>query len=688
MVTAESGRLTARGTELAWRGQIRFGAQTLGQFTVDGPVDLDMLDRHVMRSGFGIAGAAHFAGTLTVEGSRFRIDGRMQGENGRFDGTDIASFGGQLAWSADGLVLRRLDLSTLGGNATLEVSVPSGKGRLVKIAGPLADADAEGLLRAVFKYGPLAIGASATGELQLEWPKGKAREISGRMALDFAEKDDGRSPLTGHFDWRSDRGVQIVERADLRTPTTRLRAAGRIEADDRADLAVDVDSANLAAADELLLRVRRALGNAEAVPNRFSGAGSFAAAGRATIRAPRFEGRWSGRDVGYAGVVWGKAEWAGSIDEEAVRSQSLSLTRGDSELTLEGLLETGYFGGQDALDLRLRLRKWPAEDIVKAMSWDLQVSGAVTGTASVKGKRSEPEGRAEVTAEGGRYYGVSFDEVRLQSQWAGRVTRVTTGRAAIGGGVVEFRGTASEEGFYDGRAEVNDVEAGALLQALPEAARVGGRLQGRITLQGDARPAAPSRRAALGAGVRGRRGAGGAGGQPGGAGRRNGGGGGDLPLAARRSRPHRERRRRSPLPERPAARRSRHEPRSLPAPAAARSARRPGDHRHRPRGPPGPAARLEGPPRPDRSLRPAAPVSRLPVAQPGARSSGARGRDAQREGARPSPARGRTSTSKAPPPSFPRVRCPSPRAAPPTCAPCPPSPGASAAPERPGSPWP
>jgi translocation and assembly module TamB len=304
------------------------------------------------------------------------------------------------------------------------------------------------------------------------------------MALDLADKPDGRTPVSGRFEWRAERGVQLVDRADLKTPHTKVRVSGRVEADDRADLALDADSVSLAAADDLLLRVRRALGNPEAVPTRFSGNGVFRGRWKGTLGAPVFEGRFAGHEVGYAGVVWGKADWAGSVDVTGVRSSSLFLSRGGATLSLDGLMQSGYYGGEDALDLRLRLQGWPAEDLVKAMSWDLDVTGPLTGMATVRGRRSRPEGQAEAVARGGRYYGVAFDEARLSTTWSGDVTRIRSGRAVLGGGAVEFRGTASDEGVYDGAAELRDVDVGALLPPGPEAARLGGRVSGQVTLQG------------------------------------------------------------------------------------------------------------------------------------------------------------------------------------------------------------
>jgi len=490
VVSAQAGHLRARGTDLEWRGQIRFGgSRTLGQFTVDGPVDLDTLEQHVMRTGFGIKGAARFRGTVSVDGPRLRIDGRMEGQEGAFAGNAVDRFGGELAWSSDGVVLRNLDLQALGGTGTLDVDVPSGHARPVRLRGPVKDVDAEALLRALFGYGPLQVGASATGDFLVEWPKGRVRQISGGVHLDLAERADGRTPLSGRFDWSADQGLENIEGADLRTPSTRARVSGKVDEEDRAELALDADSTDLAATDGLLLRVRRALGNGEAQPLGFTGTGLFRGRWKGTLGAPVFEGRFSGRDLGYAGVAWGKAEWAGSTDAVAVRSHSLIVSRGGAEVWLDGQVETGFFGGDDAIDARVRFKDWPAEDIVKAMSWDLDLRGPLTGEATLRGRRSRPEGSAVLSAGNGRYYGVPFDDARVALEWRDGVTAVTDGLVSLGGGQVYLGGSLTDDGVYDGAAEAREVDAAALFQEASPSLQVGGRISGRATLQGTlARP--------------------------------------------------------------------------------------------------------------------------------------------------------------------------------------------------------
>jgi translocation and assembly module TamB len=188
--------------------------------------------------------------------------------------------------------------------------------------------------------------------------------------------------------------------------------------------------------------------------------------------------------MAYLGVNWGRAEWAGSVDATTVRSHSLIVTRGGAELWVDGLVETGYFGGRDALEARVRLSDWPAEDVIEALAWDLDLQGPVSGDATVKGRRSRPEGSARVRSPQGRYYGIPYTEARVATEWSGNLTAVKSGEARLGGGRVTFRGSLTDEGAYDGLAELEAVDAAALLPPVAEPFQVGGRLSGRAVLQG------------------------------------------------------------------------------------------------------------------------------------------------------------------------------------------------------------
>jgi len=481
-LTVRSGRLHAPETDIAYRGQIQVAARPQGQLLLSGTVDLAMLDAHVMRSGFGIQGRGRYDGTASIDGSRLRLKGRLQGTDGVFDGVPVPRFAGEVAWDAEGVHLRNLEVAALGGTAVLDVEVPPGKS-VARLDAVLHGVDAEGLARQVFDVGPAGLGATATGEVRIRWPRGRLRDLSGRTSLVLESRPDGRTPLSGRLEWRAENGVQVVEEADLRTPVTQARAQGRIGRDGAADLAVEATSTSLAASDALGQRVRRALGKRDAQLLGFSGAGAFRGRWRGTLSAPVFEGRFTGPGVEFLGVPWGEAEWIGVADSLRVHSRSLVVRRPGGELRLEGEMESGAFGERDALDVRLRFSGWPAADFIKAFGWDLRMEGLVSGEAAVSGRRSAPWGSARVTSPAGRYYGVAFSDLEVDALLQAAATQIRKGRARVGGGTVGFQGVVGDDGVYDGAATVTGMDVGELVPPVAGAAW-SGRVSGTATLQG------------------------------------------------------------------------------------------------------------------------------------------------------------------------------------------------------------
>lgn len=478
-----SGHVRAEGTDVAYHGSIRIAAHPLGEFDLNGRVDLAMLDRHVIRSSFGIQGDGHYKGRLAVDGSRLRLSGRLTGTRGEFDRVAIPTYQGEVGYDGEGLHIRDLAVTALGGSGLVDLEIPPGPA-VARWSGHVSAIDAESAWRAIFEIGETGLSGSASGDFAVEWPKGRFRDLSGRMGLDIVARPDGRRrTLAGRFDWRAEHGVQLIDQADLRTPTTHVRLAGRIERDDRTALTVDGESRDLAAADDVLTRLRRALGSPEVERLGVSGSGAFQGRWTGTLQVPVFEGRFNGQDVGYLGVSWGRAEWVGSLDPTEVRSHSLVLRKGESELWLDGPMQTGYYGAADGLDVRVRITSWPAEDLLDALRWDLKLTGRVSGEASVRGRRSAPQGRLHLTASAGRYYGVAFTDLELRSRLEGPVSQ-GEGEVRVGGGHVRFDGSLTDDGFYDGQAQVDGVDVGEVLPSVASGANLAGRVTGALTLQG------------------------------------------------------------------------------------------------------------------------------------------------------------------------------------------------------------
>jgi hypothetical protein len=331
VVEVRGARLVAQNTNLAYHGRIRLAGRPQGQLSLEGPVDLAVLEKHIFRSGLGFAGSASWNGLLSIDGSRLRIEGRMEGAGGGFMGVAVPRFAGWLSYDGTaGLVMRDLDVDALGGGGRLAVDVPpTAARRPVHIHGPVRDVDGEGILRMVFGWGEMGLGTAATGDVDVSWPKGNTRQVSGTIGVDLAERVDGRFPLSGRVDWRAEDGRQTFERVLLRGPGTRGTVAGEVDDEERARLEVEGETEDLAATEAVLTRVRRALGSLETQPAGFTGRGRFRGLWRGSVDWPVFEGRFEGESIGYAGVDWGHAEWKGTFDTaaESVESRPLVLRK-------------------------------------------------------------------------------------------------------------------------------------------------------------------------------------------------------------------------------------------------------------------------------------------------------------------------------------------------------------------------
>lgn len=499
LLTVLGGRIIGDQTNLASRGRLRLSGRPQGQFSLEGPVDLALLERHVLRSGLGLAGAAEFGGLLSVDGSRLRIEGRAGGEDGTFRGSELERFSTWLSYDGTaGLVMRDLEVETLGGAASLSLDAPPTQaGRPLHVRGQVEGMDGEGAVRMLFGWGELGVGTAATGEVDVSWPKGRHRLVSGTVNVDLEERPDGRTPFAGRFEWSARDGVQTFERVELQGAQMRGAVTGRVGVDGAADLVVEAETSDLVVADHLVTRVRRAVGNVEAHPAGVVGSGSFRGHWGGTTSLPVFSGRFTGGDLRYVGVDWGSAEWAGTYDSSAqsIDSRSLKLTKGEAEIWWDGRIEIGWLGVRDAFSGEARVARWPVEDLTSFMDWDIDVTGLVTGEGQVSGRRSAPVGEGRVTAQGGRYYGVAYDRAEVDARWHGEAAEVTRGEVALGGGQVTFQGSLTDDGILDGTARMGAVDVSALLPNPAPEVPFAGRLDGTLVLQGTL--ASPRARARL-----------------------------------------------------------------------------------------------------------------------------------------------------------------------------------------------
>ncbi|HYE12816.1 MAG TPA: hypothetical protein VD968_00045, partial [Pyrinomonadaceae bacterium] len=107
-----------------------------------------------------------------------------------------------------------------------------------------------GLLLAATTGNAVPLTGAATGTADLRFPGTNFKAASGRLDARFegatGRDESARTPLTGELALTADRGLFQIERANLRTGATELNARGRFSFEGGSDLAVNLNSADAA----------------------------------------------------------------------------------------------------------------------------------------------------------------------------------------------------------------------------------------------------------------------------------------------------------------------------------------------------------------------------------------------------------------------------------------------------------
>ena len=495
---------TREATDLAYTGRLRFSGRPPGRSSTSRVRwTSGLLDQHVLRTGLRPRGAARFDGTLSVDGSRlahrraawrarrpFRRRAPCPATRATWPGT------------AEGAPPARAGRSTPSAAAARSTSrSPRRRTCPPASAAAAAASTPRALVAAGLRHrAPPAWAPRPPGEVDVAWPRGPTRGSPGRVrARPRARGDDGRTPLSGRFEWRAEDGVQTVEAGGPADPGHR---SARLDGPDRRARPHgprgDARTAPTSAAtDDLLTRLRRALGNTEAAGRGLLGRRARSRAAGGARSTPRCS-----RAASPAGT------WATAASTGGARSGSGVGGRARGALAFAGAAprRSGAVAGRpharpatsasdDAMDVQLRLKDWPAADLVQGPGLGSRRRRARSPARRPSaGRRSAPDGEARVTSRGGRYYGVPTTSPGGDALGTGGRPRSRRGPRARGRRPLAFRGSLTDDGVYDGEAEVTERRAGASSStSLPPDVALRRPALGTRPAPGDARPAPPHR---------------------------------------------------------------------------------------------------------------------------------------------------------------------------------------------------
>ncbi|HQZ17045.1 MAG TPA: hypothetical protein PLD86_09255, partial [Vicinamibacteria bacterium] len=475
----------AGGTTLSLSGSLDFHKAPKGELRFAGPFDLETFDQRVIATGLDLKGIVQTRAVLVIGDGKLALTASVKGQSGSFDSIPLDGLSTNLEWDGSDLRLKDLVVGAFDGKASLDVALP--RGAPTRIKGTIENLRAEPALRWLFAYSTAGLGARVSGPIDLSLPPGAPNLLSGSGDLLFTGDPAQGDLLSGRFPFKADKGVITLTAARFEAPKTTVTLSGAIMPDKRLDLDVTLLSEDLAVTDGLGVRLRTAFGAKGAQPLGATGNGTIQGRATGTMGEPLFTGRFSGTSVAYLGVSWGAIDWAGGASIADLRSDKLIAVRGVSRVEMSGVQRLGERGVDDAMDLKIAIKDWPAKDLLRVVQSDLDVDATASGTVRILGSRSKPLGHADITSAAGKAFGVPFLRGDLKLQFQGEALQVESLKASIGGGDLFVTGRLTGEGpaqAFDGRVEVKEVELADLGLQDPAVPMIGGHISGLATLSG------------------------------------------------------------------------------------------------------------------------------------------------------------------------------------------------------------
>ena len=142
------------------------------------------------------------------------------------------------------------------GRANGNASIAIAKGGTSRIAATFDQVDVAGPLTAL-AGAVVPLSGRATGKIELAFPGTDFKQASGTLTTTFTadnlETANGRVPLSGVVSLRADRGLFNIDRVDLQTTATKLKATGQFSFAGDSNLQVELNSSDAAELQTVLI---------------------------------------------------------------------------------------------------------------------------------------------------------------------------------------------------------------------------------------------------------------------------------------------------------------------------------------------------------------------------------------------------------------------------------------------------
>ena len=341
-----------------------------------------------------------------------------------------------------------------GGRATGTATISLTKTTASHVVASFSDLDVAAPVTVLAKVA-LPLAGKASGKIDVTFPATDFAQASGSINTQFTaetvEARGDRTPISGEVVLRANRGLFQIDRVDLQTAASHLKATGQFSMAGDSDLQVDFNSTD---ASEIQ-RIAMAWGDVEDQMNQYglelAGQMSFNGSIRGKLSSPDVDGRFAlgsllvnGNDVGAltASVVATQTEIRvaeGKLSERDGGGVQFSVNAprtGKDNISVDATLDRA-----NARTLLAVLPKSGSTPQIKVEDTESDVSGAI----KISGIPSAMIGSADLKFAAGRISGEPFESIVARATFNGPNVNLENVDARFNAGHVTAKGTFNTE---------------------------------------------------------------------------------------------------------------------------------------------------------------------------------------------------------------------------------------------------
>ena len=398
---------------------------------------------------------------------RYRASADLSIGGGVLGRMDLGQVQARLVATSSEIQLNDFRADVFKGQASGNARIAIGRGGTSRIAATFSGVEIAGPLTA-FAGGAVPLSGSASGRVDLTFPGTDFKSASGSLSTQLAataeDEGSGRIPITGEVSVLADRGLFQIQRVDLQTAATQLKATGQFSVEGNSNLQVDLNSSDASELQAVLISSGLLSDIEEQMRSyglEIAGQLSFKGNLKGALKSPDIDGRVAlgslivnGTDVGSlsASIVATPAELRiadGQLTERDGGGVQFSLNAprtGANNTTLSATL--------DRVNAQTLLATLPFDKGTREQLSDTHAD--VSGQIQIAGIPDAMSGDAEIRFGPGRLAGEPLESLIARASFSGSNVNIQGVDAKLAAGHIVASGTyntSSKDFAMQGRAE-------------------------------------------------------------------------------------------------------------------------------------------------------------------------------------------------------------------------------------------